>query len=65
MIHYRNKRPDQGWPALFANWSVGDSFPVVGSKDYVVQCIFNYGMEPGDFTVESITPTMTRVTRIK
>lgn len=62
-MKHRNERPPQGWPALFENWKVGDSLPVVGHRDYVAWSIFAYGMEIGQFRIEPISSTLTRVTR--
>lgn len=61
---HRSERPPQGWPALFENWAIGDSLPVVGPVDHVAWSIFAYGMELGQFTLDAISPTLTRVTRI-
>ena len=64
MSKYRTERPPQGWPALWRNWVVGDSYPVVGHFSHVADCIYGCGLEPKDFALQPITDTLTRVTRI-
>ena len=65
MLQWRNKRPDQGWPALWKNWQVGDSFPVIGSTTYVSQAIADYGDSPANYEVQRIGDNLTRVTRVR
>jgi len=60
---YKLLRPDQGWPALFNKWNVGDSFTVCGNLNYVRTCIDAMNEDISKFKLNFVSPSLTRVTR--
>lgn len=71
MTTQKNYRPERGWPALFHNWDIGDSMPVVGDVNYVLETAQRYFDSQRvkavgcKFTLSPISSTLTRVTRVQ
>jgi len=60
----RIRRPQNGWPARFGNWDIGDSMPVAGNMNHVRTCMSSMRCDTTKFKLRFISPTLTRVTRI-